>query len=174
MNPDSTADYVVEPLADRHDRSQFYSGVEALDRYLRTQAGQDARRRVASPHVLLHLPDLVVAGYYTLSNAALELTDLPELVARRLPLYPQVPVTLLGRLAVDRNRRGQGFGEFLLMDALRRALFGSEAVASFAVLVEAKDDSAVAFYQKFGFLPILEQPHRLFLPMKTIAKLFPA
>jgi predicted GNAT family N-acyltransferase len=116
---------------------------------------------------------LVVAGFYTLSNAALELTDLPQLVARRLPLYPQVPVTLLGRLAVDRNRRGQGLGEFLLMDAMRRALFGSETVASFAVLVEAKDDSAVAFYQKFGFLPILGQPHRLFMPIKTIAKLFP-
>jgi GNAT superfamily N-acetyltransferase len=173
VNPDSTADCVVEPLADRHDRSQFCSGVEALDRYLRIQAGQDARRRVASPYVLLHLPDLVVAGYYTLSNAALALTDLPESVARRLPLYPQIPVALLGRLAVDRNRRGEGFGEFLLMDALRRALLGSETVASFAVLVEAKDDSAVAFYQKFGFLPVLAQPHRLFLPMKTIAKLFP-
>jgi GNAT superfamily N-acetyltransferase len=173
VSSDPTADYLVEPLADRHDRSRFCSGVEALDRYLRTQAGQDARRRVASPYVLLHLPDLVVAGYYTLSNAALELTDLPELIAKRLPLYPQVPVTLLGRLAVDRNRRGQGLGEFLLMDALRRALFGSETVASFAVLVEAKNDSAVAFYQTFGFLPILGQPHRLFLPMKTIDKIFP-
>jgi GNAT superfamily N-acetyltransferase len=174
VNPDSTADYLVEPLAERHNRSQFCSGVEALDLYLRTQAGQDSRRRVASPYVLLRLPDLVVAGYYTLSNAALELTDLPELVARRLPLYPQVPVTLLGRLAVDRNRRGQGLGEFLLMDALHRALLGSDTVASFAVLVEAKDDSAVAFYQKFQFLPILGQPHRLFLPMKTIVRLFPA
>jgi predicted GNAT family N-acyltransferase len=171
VKPDPTADYLVEPLADRHNRSQFCSGVAALDRYLRTQAKQDARRRVASPYILLHQPDRVVAGYYTLSNAAVELTDLPESLARRLPLYRQIPVTLLGRLAVDRNHRSRNLGEFLLMDALRRALLGSETVASFAVLVEAKDDS-VPFYRKYGFLPILGQPRRLFLPMKTAGKSF--
>lgn len=172
MSPDLASNYVVEALADRHDRSRFCCGVVALDRYLRTQAGQDARRRIAAPYVLIHRAEDRLAGYYTLSNAGIELTGLPESLVRKLPRYPQIPATLLGRLAVDRNHRGRGLGEFLLVDALRRALLGSRTTAAFAVVVEAKDDSAVRFYQQYGFVPILGQPHRLFLPLSTVANSF--
>ncbi|MCW5552374.1 MAG: GNAT family N-acetyltransferase [Verrucomicrobiae bacterium] len=172
MSPESAQAYFVEPLAERHDRARFRCGVAALDRYFRLQVGQDARRRVASPYVLMHRPDDRIAGYYTLSNAGIELAELPAALVRKLPRYHQIPATLLGRLAVDWNHRGRGVGEFLLGDALRRALRGSETTAAFAVIVEAKDDSAERFYLKFGFVPVLGQTHRLFLPMKTIEQSF--
>jgi GNAT superfamily N-acetyltransferase len=89
-----------------------------------------------------------------------------------LPRYPQLPATLLGRLAVDQGMKGRGLGEFLLMDALRRSLEASARIAAMAVLVDAKDDAAHAFYRHFGFLPLHEQPRRLFLPMKNVAGLF--
>jgi predicted GNAT family N-acyltransferase len=164
--------YYIEPLAEGHDRSHFSCGVPALDRYLQNQAGQDARRRVASPFVLIHRPDNVVSGYYTLSNASMELSDLPEPLGKKMPRYRQIPATLLGRLAIDRAFRARGLGEFLLVDALTRASHGSEISASFAVVVEAKDDVAVRFYSKFGFTPVIGQTHRLFLPMKTIGLTF--
>jgi predicted GNAT family N-acyltransferase len=93
-------------------------------------------------------------------------------MAKKLPKYPLVPATLLGRLAVDVRLRGKGAGEHLLMDALRRALEASREVASVAVVVDAKDDSAVSFYRRYGFIGFADQPRRLFLPMAVIEKPF--
>jgi GNAT superfamily N-acetyltransferase len=159
----------VEPLGSDHDRSQFESGVGPLDRYFRTQAGQDARKNMAAPFVLLSA-DGTVAGYYTLSSTSVHLGELPELIVRKLPRYPLVPATLLGRLAVDRRRQGKGYGRFLLADALYRAA-GSE-IASFAVIVDAKDDSARRFYERESFLPFPDQPMELFRPMADLKQLF--
>jgi len=113
-----------------------------------------------------------IAGFYTLSQYAVELEVIPEEIARKLPKYPQVPATLVGRLAVSLSFRGQRLGEKLLMDALYHSLQGSRQLASAAVIVDAKDDRAVAFYKKYGFLEIPKVPKRLFLPMDTIAELF--
>lgn len=159
----------VEVLGPQHDRTAFDSGVEPLDRYFRTQAGQDARKNMAAPFVLV-LPDGTVAGYYTLSSTALRLAELPAQVTRKLPRYPLVPATLLGRLAVDRRQQGKGYGRFLLADALYRAV-GSE-IAAFAVIVDAKDESARRFYERESFLPLPDQPMRLFRPMADIEALF--
>jgi predicted GNAT family N-acyltransferase len=164
--------WVIEPLGKRHDRAPFKCGVAALDRYLREQARQDAARHVAVPFVLVREGDNVVKGYYTLSSSGVDLGNLPAEVARRLPSYPVVPVTLLGRLAVDRTCRGQGHGERLLVDALRRSLLAADQVGSTAVVVDAKDTDAQAFYQHFDFLVFPGHSKRLFLPMATIAKLF--
>lgn len=169
--PQETA-YRVEPLGRQHDRATFSSGVEPLDRYLRAQAGQDARKRVAAPFVLCEGKSDAVRGYYTLSALSIDVGAWPEDVAKKLPKYPLVPVTLLGRLAVDTRFRGQGAGEHLLMDALRRALEASRKVASVAVVVDAEDESAVSFYRHYGFTSFAEQPRRLFLPMVVIEKLF--
>ncbi len=154
----------------RHDRSTFSCGVEALDRYLQSQAGQDARRRVAAPYVLLEPPSANVVGFYTLSNTSLQAVELPQAFVKKLPRYPVLPATLLGRLAVAANRRGSGFGTVLLLDALRRCL-RSEA-ASLAVVVDAKDDAAISFYERHEFLRLPDQPNRLFKPMAEIEKLF--
>ena len=161
----------VEPLGRRHDRAAFHCGAEALDRYLKQQAWQDADKRVAAPFVAVRLPDTVVLGYYTLSASVLTLADLPDAVARKLPRYPQLPVTLLGRLAVDQSTKGQGLGEHLLLDALHRSLAHADQIAAMAVVVNAKDESAAAFYRHYGFIPLQTQPSRLFVPMRSIAQL---
>ena len=163
----------IEALARAHDRSAFACGSDALDRYLQHQARQDAERRVAAPFVLVSPPAPRVLGYYTLSAFTVHIDELPEALARKLPRYPQLPVTLIGRLAVDRALQGQGAGALLLMDALFRSLSGAAQIAALAVVVDAKDDAAAAFYRRFDFLPLQIPPRRLFLPMKTVERIFP-
>ncbi|MBI1779527.1 MAG: GNAT family N-acetyltransferase [Proteobacteria bacterium] len=158
----------IEALASRHDPSGFSSGVEPLDRYLWTQAGQDARRRVASCFVLVSEGDDIIAGYYTLSATSVSLTDLPSNLAKRLPRYPMIPATLMGRLAIDTRHRGRRLGELLLFDAFSRTL--RSEIASFAFVVDAKDEHAWTFYGHYRFLPLIGR--RLYLPVGEIAKLF--
>jgi len=159
----------VEALGPQHDRSSFASGAEALDRHLRTQASQDARKNIAAPFVLV-VPDGSIAGYYTLSATGVILTEFPAEITRRLPRYPLVPATLLGRLAVDRRYQGLGYGRFLLADALHRAVRGE--IASFAVVVDAKDEAARRFYARESFLTFPDHPMKLFRPMADIRRLF--
>jgi predicted GNAT family N-acyltransferase len=163
------ADLRIEPLARTHERAGFNSGAEELDRYLKDQAGQDARRRVGAVFVASAAERVV--GYYTLSAAALELADLPEELARRLPRYPHIPATLLGRLAVDLSWRGTRLGERLLVDALLRSL--RSEIASYAVVVDARDEAAASFYRRYGFLALKRSDRRLFIPMATVAALPP-
>ena len=164
-------EFQVQPLGPHHNRADFSCGVEALDNYLKRQAGQDVKRRVAAAFVLS--PDgRTTAGYYTLSQFSVELGSIPKHIAQRLPRYPLVPATLIGRLAVSTAFRGQRLGEMLLMDALHRSLMLSGQIASAAVIVDAKDDQAKRFYLKYGFLALPGISGRLFLPMKTIEQLF--
>ena len=165
--------WLVEPLGKQHDRAAFACGNDILDRYLKEIAGQDARRLVAAPFVLIDTAaPKTISGYYTLSSFGIALGDLPPDAARKLPGYPVVPATLLGRLAVDQHHKGQGIGEFLLMDALHRAHAQTSQIASVAVVVDAIDEQAARFYRHFDFIPFPERPDRLFLPTKTIAALF--
>jgi GNAT superfamily N-acetyltransferase len=164
-----TAALRVEAPGPLHDRASFESGVEPLDRYLRIQAGQDVRKNMAAVFVLA-LPGGLIGGYYTLSATGVNLADLPPQTTRKLPRYPLVPATLLGRLAVDRRHRGKGYGRYLLADALFRS--ARSEIASFAVIVEAKDAAARGFYQRESFLPLPDQPMKLFRPMADIKTLF--
>jgi GNAT superfamily N-acetyltransferase len=100
-------------------------------------------------------PDLGVVGLYSLSSFTLAIDDLPEDLARKMPRYDAIPAALVGRLARDLRTRGQGLGELLLADAVRRVLDASRNVAVFAIVVDAKDDAAAAFYAGFGFTPFL-------------------
>jgi GNAT superfamily N-acetyltransferase len=163
---------VIEPLGPDHDRAAFSCGVDALDRYLREQAGQDLRRHVAAPFVL-RLPRAPrVLGYYTLSAYSIRPSDLAPELARRLPRYPLLPAFLLGRLALDVCCRGRGWGELLLLDALRRCLRTQHEIAAVAVVVDAIDETARAFYERYGFRRFSDAPDRLYLAMSTIQKLF--
>lgn len=148
-----------------YDRSTFDSGSPPLDRYLREQVTQDIRRRVAACFVAL-TDEQRIAGYYTLATASVPLADLPGDITRRLPRYAAVPAIRMGRLAVDRAFKGQGLGGALLVNALRRAA-GSE-IAAFALIVDAKDDQAAAFYRHYGFIELADSPRRLFLPLATV------
>jgi len=147
--------------------------VEPLDRYLKEQASQDVKKRVAVPYVLLSEDNRIV-GYYTLSSDNIQAGDLPDkwIKKLKLPRYPVIGATLVGRLARDLAFRGQGIGELLLVDALKRSLAMSKQIASAAVVVDAKDDKAHAFYEEFGFISFPETVKRLFLPMQTIEELF--
>jgi len=160
----------VAPLGRQHDRTAFRCGADALDRYLKQQARQDADKRVAAPLFAVNPPDTRVLGYYTLSASVLTLADLPDDLARKLPRYPQLPVTLLGRLAVDQTTKGQGVGEHLLVDALNCSLAHADQIAAMAVVVDAKEEAA-AFYRHYGFATLQAQPSRLFVPMRVVAQL---
>jgi predicted GNAT family N-acyltransferase len=164
--------FKIEPLDDHHDRAAFSCEVEELNHYLHKQAGQDLKKRVAVVFVATE-DGKTVAGYYTLSAHMLNLGDLPAEIAKKLPKYPNVPATLLGRLAVSKEFSGRGLGEFLLMDALRQALAGTKHVASAAVVVDSKSDNTRGFYQHYDFIQLPTQPTRLFYLMKSIALLFP-
>jgi ribosomal protein S18 acetylase RimI-like enzyme len=163
--------FVIEPLGSKHDRAAFSCGVDSLDIYLQKQAGQDLKKHAAVSFVLT--PDgKTIAGYYTLSQYAVQLENVPEHFAKKLPKYPMVPTTLIGRLAVNSGFRGQGHGETLLMDALYRICQHGRELASTGAVVDAIDAAAVAFYQRYGFLELPKVPRRLFLPMGTINQLF--
>jgi GNAT superfamily N-acetyltransferase len=162
---------MIEALTPQHDRSTFACGVEALDRYLRTQVSQDVAKRAAAAFVLCDAVPIAILGYYTLAATSLRLQALPPAVTKRLPKYPDIPATLLGRLAVDLRARGRGYGERLLLDALARSLTASHTIVSWAVVVDVKDEPARRFYERYDFLPLVKHPSRLFLPMRTIAAL---
>jgi GNAT superfamily N-acetyltransferase len=166
-------DLIVEPIGKHHNRGDFSCGYDTLDQYIKKQATQDARRMVAAPFILSRESDRkTIIGYYTLSAFGISLQDLPDEVVKKLPAYPIVPVTLLGRLGLDQRYKGQGLGEFLLIDALKRALKQSSQIAAAAVVVDAIDEKAAGFYRHFEFIAFPDKPGRLFLPMKTIANLF--
>jgi hypothetical protein len=121
----------------KHDRSNFCCGENSLDNYLRKQASQNLKKRVATVFVLIDDPEFQVLAYYTLSTYTINITVLDEAFAKRLPRYPLLPATLLGRLAVGDRQKGQGFGVLILVDALKKSLDASKQVASLAVIAEA-------------------------------------
>lgn len=162
----------IEPLQKNHDRESFSCGHTALDRYLKQQARQDVQSQVAAVFVAVTPPDSRVLGFYSLSASRINAVDLPSDLAKKLPRYTHLPVTLLGRLTIDQPCKGQGLGQYLLLDALYRSQQSAEVIAAMAVVVDAKDATAAAFYQHFGFMPLSAFERRLFLPMKTVATLF--
>jgi GNAT superfamily N-acetyltransferase len=146
------------------DSASFRCGQTPLDGYVTRYAAQDVRRNIA--RVFIATPELEprqLAGFFTLSAGSVSCSDLPESLAKKLPRYP-VPVALIGRLAVDAAFQGKGLGSILLVDACRKVAYASTTLAVAALVVDAKDASATAFYRHFGFLPLPGQPARLVLP----------
>lgn len=152
----------IEVLSGHHDRSGFVSGSEALDRYFRSQASQDVKRRIATCFVAVGDAGETV-GYYTLTATSIELSSLAEPIAKKLPKYPVVPAALLGRLAVAQTFQGRGIGSILLADALKRV--ARVELGVFAIVVDAKDEPAQRFYERFGFILLPGQDRRLCLPI---------
>lgn len=156
--------FVTAILSRGHDRDGFSCGVEALDTYLREFAFQDIKRRVAGCFVMLDDAD-EIAGFYTLAATSVPLNLLPPAVTKKLPRYPVLPAMLISRLAVATKHQGQGLGRALIADAIIRT--ESFRIGAYALIVDAKDDSASAFYAANGFAPIPENAQRMFLPMAT-------
>jgi GNAT superfamily N-acetyltransferase len=163
-----TARFRIEALSPEHDRAGFTCGSNALDRYLREQASQDMRRRTSVCYVALDAQSGAIAGYYTLAAGSVPLTDLSEAMMKKLPRYPLVPVARLGRLAVSTAFQGQQLGAALLWDAGLRAMRSGMGV--FALVVDAKDETAAAFCKHHGFTAFSINPLTFVLPIATLAK----
>jgi GNAT superfamily N-acetyltransferase len=161
----------VEALAAHHDREAFSCGVDSLDRYLRSQAGQDVRRRANGVFIIVAADTVeTVLGYYTLCATSLQQGDVPGAARKHVPRYPLVSATLVGRLAVSRARQGDGLGSLLLADAVQRAYASAETVGSSMLVVDALNERVAAFYESFGFQP-LPDSLRLVLAMRSIEEM---
>lgn len=158
----------VVALPDGLDRSAFKSGAESLDRYFHQQVTQDIRRRITGCFIALDVDD-AIAGYYTLSAASIPLGDLPEAQRRKMPRYPSVPSVLMGRLAVSSACQRQGLGGALLYDALKRAM--ASKIIAYAMLVDAIDAAAMAFYAHHGFVALPDDGRRMLLPFDTVRRM---
>lgn len=163
-------DWEVEKFGRSHDRSQFDCGTPLLTDWLSKQASQYEKRDLARTYVAVRPGEKTVLGYYAISNHRVSFESLPEDQAQGLPRL-DIPVVLLGRLAVDKSVQGQGLGAFLLIDALRRAVHISDQIGIRAVEVDAIDQSARTFYLKYGFVPLRDDEFHLFLPIRVIRKL---
>lgn len=164
------ATWVIRRLDKTHDRSGFQSGQPILDDWLKDRAGQFERRDLSRTFVATRPDQPLVLGYYAISTHRVIFDSLPQPDAKGLPRL-DIPVVLIGRLAVDQRVQGQGLGAFLLIDALRRSLQLSEQVGIRAVEVDALDDNARSFYLKFGFRSLLDDTRHLFLPISEIRNL---
>jgi GNAT superfamily N-acetyltransferase len=160
-------EFTVEPLGAGHNRKGFSCGMAALGRYLHELASQDIRRRISNCFVAC-AADGTVAAYYTFAATSFPLSDLPPDETKRLPRYGVLPAGLIGRMAVDQRFRGRRLGSALIIDAARRAAGADPAI--FALIVDAKDDAAAAFYEHLEFRRFLSRPMSLYLPIATAMK----
>jgi len=160
----------IELLNSALNKKDFRCGKEMLDNYLHSRASQDVKRKLCV--VFAMFEDTTIKGYYTLSNASIPAELMPETVKKKMPRsYEALPVTLLGRLAIDVKFKGQGLGGIILLDALKRSFdIANKSLGSIGVIVDPLDNDAIAFYEKFGFI-LLPDSGKMFLPMADIAQL---
>ncbi len=164
------APFAITRLSASHDRASFTCGVQPLDRYFRQQASQDIRRRITNCFVITEVATDVVAGYYTLAATNLRLSELPTSLTARLPHYPTIPASLLGRLAVAVSFQGRKLGSVLLMDAVTRAARAD--LGTFAMVVDPKDDAAKRFYERHGFTELTAPDRHMFIPIEAALRFF--
>lgn len=165
-------EYLTVPLQKTFDKNSFDCGKPSLNNYIQTQASQDVRKKLSVCFVLLNPDQFTIEGYYTLSNASIPYHDVPEKLRKKSPKsYKNIPVTLLGRLAIDTKIKGRGFGSKLLIDALKRSFHvADKQIGSVAVIVDPLDEEAEKYYRHVGFVK-LPTSGKMFLDMKTIKKL---
>lgn len=164
--------FLIKLLDNKHLKKDFNCGYPLLDNYLQRQAKQDLKRDLSACYVLAEQTTNLVIGYYTLSASSIKASIFPPELTQKLPAnYASLPTVLLGRLAVDISFKGQGFGEILLLDALKRCLDISETLGTLAVIVDPIDSSAENFYLRYG-LKKLPTTGKMFITMKTVGQLF--
>jgi GNAT superfamily N-acetyltransferase len=162
-------DWQIELLRSDHIREQFSCGVPSLDRFLQELARQYDKRNLGKTYVALKPGSNIVHGYYTILASSIPFESVPAEISRKLPTHP-IPAVKLGRLAVSEECQRQLLGEKLLLDSFQRTVLVSLDLGIHAIQVYAIDDSAASFYRKYGFAPLHDQPHHLFLPLSKIAK----
>lgn len=149
----------------QHQREAFTCGIPALDNYLHRLAVQQSKKGLAAVRVLVDssVPQAILA-FYTLSAAHIEVAELSATAQQKLPRY-LVPCFLMGRFAVATLHQSQGLGKLLMGCAVARCLEAKKQVAAYALLVDAKDDSAKAFYMRYGFTACQDDALPLYLPL---------
>jgi ribosomal protein S18 acetylase RimI-like enzyme len=167
-----SARFIIEPLDKKHRRTDFSCGNEQIDTYFREVVSQDVKRKYATCFVAREGATDRVAGFYTLSSSNVPLNEVPAPLAKKLPRYPSVPAVLIGWLGRDDNYAGQGLGEALLFDAIRTV--ATSPIGAHAIFADAIDDTAASFYAAFGFVPLIERPRTLYLPLATALRLLSA
>ena len=158
----------ITKLTEKQRRS-FSCGVIALDDYFKRFAKGNHIKNIGKTFVLLEKDDIVI-GYYTISMGSVDFNNIPQEIHQRLPKYP-IPIARIARLAVNAIKQRNGWGEFLLVDALHRIRDAASLVAAFGIVVDAKDDKAKTFYTRFGFIPFVDNNLCLFLPISSISDL---
>jgi GNAT superfamily N-acetyltransferase len=161
----------IEVLAPQHERGTFDCGKSPLNSFLRQHAAVNQERGVSRVYVAVRGPHPQVLAYYASSAGTFLRDHLPPDDQAGLPRYP-LPTTHLGRLAVDRSCQGQRLGELLLFHFLRTACDVAERIGVFGVDLFSKDDAAKRFYLKYGFIPLLDDPSHLYLPVATVRAMF--
>lgn len=161
MNP-----FRIEQLEKQHDRSGFDCGAEVLNDYLKTRARKDQQRRFSTCYLAIANDDTnAIAGFYTISSSSIKLDQLSSTTRKKLPRYDDVPVVRIGRLAVDQEFRGRGLGSALIHDAIKRVV--QSGIGVYAVVVDAKDDNAIAFYKHMEFEVLEDKDDVLYLPIAS-------
>jgi ribosomal protein S18 acetylase RimI-like enzyme len=162
----------IERLGRTHLRDQFDCGQPALDNFIGSLVSQYEKRNLGRTYVAVRGSEQQVSGYYTIASGAVDFASLPAEGAKKLPKHP-IPVVLIARLAVDRTVQGQRIGEMLLLDALARSVELSDKLGIHAVVVDALDQQAKAFYEKYRYIPLLDSELHLYLPVSTIRASLP-
>jgi GNAT superfamily N-acetyltransferase len=159
----------IEPIDKTFSRDAFDCGTPVLNNFLQTKARQNQSKGFSRTFVIFDDEDKEkrVLGYYSVSMGEVNIEILSEAQRKGLPRHP-VPVARIGRLAVDKATQGQGLGALLLVDALKRIQAVSAEIGTYAVVVDAKDESAKRFYLKYGFLPFEIFGNALFLPLSSL------
>jgi GNAT superfamily N-acetyltransferase len=154
-----------------HDRNSFDCGVPELNTFLKQHANQNQLKNMSKTYVAVVAVSTddhkKIYGYYTLSAGHILCDQLPENLKAKLPKY-SIPIARIGRLAVDKDYKGQGIGGLLLHDAFFKVLSIADKMGVYAVLVDAKNDAAKAFYQNYSFITLQDSELTLFLPIDTI------
>jgi len=159
----------VELLSRAHDRASFDCGSEALNVYLRQTARQHTERGISRTFVLADetaAEPRPILGFFTLNICQLRAEQLPPELVRKLPR--EVSGLKLGRLAIARDRQRQGLGGVLLVAAMRKVIEVFESAGGIGLFVDAKDEAARSYYERFGFIPLSDEPLQLFLPLQTL------
>lgn len=160
--------FEIHPLDKTFDRSKFYCDSEPLNNFIQTKARQNQNIGFNKTFVAIVSgdKDKRIVGFYSLSMGEIDLSQLPPEVYKKLPKHP-VPVARMGRLAVDNSVKGNGLGQLLLVDSMKRIQKASESVGVYALLVDAKGESAKSFYKKYGFIELTTDPMTLLLPLAS-------
>lgn len=161
----------ISVISTEHDRARFDCGSQELNSYLNSIARQHMVKGISRTFVLTESEDSSrIIGFYTLCACEIVSEKMPRVFAKKYP--KKIPAAKLARLGVDRAYQGSGYGALLLVDSLKRIIAVSENLGIVGFFVDAKDDNAVSFYRKFGFIQLPDSPYELFLPVSTIQKAF--